>query len=119
MASVNFKTHFSKHVLGEANAFSNKDLYNCTFPAMIKEWRRVWSENSPTHEKFPFGFVQLAPWRADYVGSEFPEIRWHQTADVGYVPNSQMEVIFFLKNNLRHTFTEGPFMYTKMINLSC
>jgi sialate O-acetylesterase len=52
----------------------------------------VWSENSPTESTFPFGFVQLAANRANYAGSEFPVIRWHQTADVGYVPNDAMPV---------------------------
>ena len=59
---------------------------------MISEWRRKWSENSPTDPNFPFGFVQLAAWRPEYSGVEFPVVRWHQTADVGYVPNDIMQV---------------------------
>ena len=82
------------HSTGEANALWNTDLYNCTFPALISEWRRKWSENSPTDSSFPFGFVQLASWRPDYVGAEFPMIRWHQTADIGVVPND-IFVVFF------------------------
>jgi sialate O-acetylesterase len=81
-----------KNPTGESNSGWNKDKYGCSFPAMISEWRRVWSENSPTDSSFPFGFVQLAAWRANYAGSEFPVIRWHQTADVGYVPNDAMPV---------------------------
>jgi sialate O-acetylesterase len=61
---------------------------------MISEWRRVWSENSPTSSSFPFGFIQLATWKADYAGSDYPVIRWHQTANVGYVPNDAMPVKF-------------------------
>ena len=59
---------------------------------MISEWRRVWSQSSPTDPNFPFGFVQLAAWRPNYEGSEFPQVRWHQTADLGYVPNQIMQV---------------------------
>jgi sialate O-acetylesterase len=59
---------------------------------MISEWRRKWAENSPTDPEFPFGFVQLAAWRANYAGAEFPAVRWHQTADMGYVPNALMPV---------------------------
>jgi sialate O-acetylesterase len=77
---------------GESNSGWNRDKYGCSFPALISEWRRVWSENSPTDSSFPFGFVQLAAYRANYAGSEFPVIRWHQTADVGYVPNDAMPV---------------------------
>ena len=77
---------------GESNSDWNQALYGCTFPEMINEWRRKWSENSPTNSKFPFGFVQLAAWRENFVGTGFPVIRWHQTADIGYVPNELMEV---------------------------
>ena len=37
------------------------DAYNCTFPAMIADWRVKWSESTSgqTPNDFPFGFVQL------------------------------------------------------------
>jgi sialate O-acetylesterase len=38
---------------------------------------------------------QLAAWEPDMtkvVG--FPDIRWHQTADYGYVPNNRMTNVF-------------------------
>ena len=37
------------------------DGYNCTFAAMIKDWRRKWSAgtNGETPVDFPFGWVQL------------------------------------------------------------
>jgi hypothetical protein len=82
-----------KIVLGESNGDWNKDLYMCTFPALISEWRRKWSENSPTNSKFPFGFVQLAAHKANYTGTQVPVLRWHQTADFGYVPNDVMQVL--------------------------
>jgi len=35
--------------------------YNCTFPAMIDDWRAKWIEGTHknTDETFPFGFVQV------------------------------------------------------------
>jgi sialate O-acetylesterase len=44
---------------GENNAFYNKDLYNCTFPAMIDDWRKKFSSSGGTDKLFPFGFVQV------------------------------------------------------------
>lgn len=78
---------------GEANAGNhNRDKYNCTFPEMINEWRNVWSDfTSPT---FPFGFMQLSTNQVGHTGPGFPIIRWHQTADHGFVPNHQMENVF-------------------------
>ena len=70
---------------GEANADWNNELYNCTFPAKIKDWRDKW------HGGFtPYGFVQLA----NFVGNGGVTIRWHLTADYGYTPNPLMENVF-------------------------
>ncbi len=34
--------------------------YNCTFPAMIRDWRTKWYQTTKqTDEMFPFGFVQV------------------------------------------------------------
>ena len=42
-----------------------------------------------------FYYVQLAPWRNDSsIIKGFPDIRWHQTADFGYVPNPVMPKTF-------------------------
>ena len=35
------------------------DLYNCTFPAMIDDWRKRFRQSSGTSSLFPFGFVQV------------------------------------------------------------
>lgn len=36
------------------------DTYNCTFPAMIDDWRTKWRNASNyTDPVFPFGFVQV------------------------------------------------------------
>ena len=72
---------------GESNYKWNNELYNCTFPTMIRDWRAKWRGSDPT---FPFGFVQLA----NVVGRGGVLIRWHQTADYGYAPNSDLDNVF-------------------------
>ncbi|XP_074662823.1 sialate O-acetylesterase-like [Tubulanus polymorphus] len=79
---------------GESNAMHNRHNYNCTFPAMIADWRLKFSSHSQTDHQFPFGFVQLAPDNDESMVNNFPEIRWHQTADYGYVPNPKMNNVF-------------------------
>lgn len=46
---------------GERNALYRADMYNCTFPAMIKGWRKEWfsGTSGATNLSFPFGFVQV------------------------------------------------------------
>ncbi|OWF41444.1 sialate O-acetylesterase-like [Mizuhopecten yessoensis] len=79
---------------GESNA-PEPSTYNCTFPGMIEDWRKHFSSNSDTRPEFPFGFVQLGPNHNDSsITAGFPDIRWHQTADVGYVPNTLMPNTF-------------------------
>ncbi|XP_015284889.1 PREDICTED: sialate O-acetylesterase [Gekko japonicus] len=81
---------------GEANTAMNTDLYNCTFPALIEDWRETFHEGSvgQTERSFPFGFVQLSTDRLVEIDDSFPRIRWHQTADYGYVPNTKMPNTF-------------------------
>ncbi|XP_067674175.1 sialate O-acetylesterase-like [Haliotis asinina] len=83
---------------GESNADPQHglDRYNCTFPAMIDDWRLKFSESSggQTSSMFPFGFVQIAPFRSGKVVSGWPSLRWHQTADYGYAPNDKMKNTF-------------------------
>ncbi|XP_065425101.1 sialate O-acetylesterase isoform X1 [Chrysemys picta bellii] len=81
---------------GEANALVNTDLYNCTFPALIADWRRTFHAGSEgqTQPLFPFGFVQLSTFRRQDQDDSFPRIRWHQTADYGYAPNKRMPNTF-------------------------
>lgn len=82
---------------GENNANYNRDLYACMFPALIADWRQTFHSGSQgqTERFFPFGFVQLSSYllmnSSDY---GFPEIRWHQTADFGSVPNPKMPNTF-------------------------
>lgn len=82
---------------GESNQDFNRDLYNCTFPELIDDWRQTFHFGSQrqTHRLFPFGFVQLSSYETDRTSDEkFPEIRWHQTADFGYAPNIKMPNTF-------------------------
>ncbi|XP_053388661.1 sialate O-acetylesterase-like [Mercenaria mercenaria] len=81
----------------QGEAFSgHPDLYACQFPAMINDWRKKFHANSDgeTSDHFPFGFVQLAPYRAGNTIGGFPPTRWAQTTDVGYVPNINMPDTF-------------------------
>lgn len=90
------------------------DGYNCTFPAMIQDWRKKWFEGTNQHGSgtdgmFPFGFVQLNsvgntsvyddpedPTDGDPYSNKFGYggIRWAQTAGYGYVPNPKMQNVF-------------------------
>ena len=78
---------------GEANSHWNSDQYNCTFPTLIDSWRSEFSSNSFTSPTAPFGFVQLSTIKYDH-DSTYPLLRWHQTADYGFVPNPRMEKVF-------------------------
>lgn len=81
---------------GEANTDWHQAEYNCTFPAMIEDWRQVFHQGSAgfTGVNFPFGFVQLSAYRHVIPDDSFPWIRWHQTADFGYAPNPKMRRTF-------------------------
>ncbi|XP_033027909.1 sialate O-acetylesterase [Lacerta agilis] len=77
---------------GEANTLIDTNLYNCTFPTLIEDWRKAFHEGSDwqTQRYFPFGFVQLCTVHSEEHNDNFPRIRWHQTADYGFVPNKKM-----------------------------
>ncbi|XP_064594993.1 sialate O-acetylesterase-like [Liolophura sinensis] len=80
---------------GESNAW-NPPQYKCLFPAMITHWRKHFHDGSggETDAMFPFGFVQLAPnGNNTHIGG-FPGLRWSQTANFGYTPNSLMKKVF-------------------------
>ncbi|KAM9221295.1 sialate O-acetylesterase isoform 1-T2 [Dugong dugon] len=82
---------------GESNTNYNMDLYNCTFPALIEDWRQAFHQGSQgqTERFFPFGFVQLSSYLSNTTsGDGFPQIRWHQTADFGFAPNVRMPNTF-------------------------
>ncbi|NXU91817.1 SIAE acetylesterase, partial [Xiphorhynchus elegans] len=79
-----------------ANAFLNTDRYNCTFPALIADWRQAFHTGSAgqTDPLLPFGFVQLSTYRHQSPDDSFARLRWHQTADLGLVPNARMPGTF-------------------------
>ncbi|NXV72203.1 SIAE acetylesterase, partial [Atlantisia rogersi] len=81
---------------GEANAILHNDQYNCTFPALIADWRQAFHTGSAgqTEPLLPFGFVQLSSYRRQSPGDSFSRLRWHQTADLGVVPNTRMPGTF-------------------------
>ncbi|NWX46876.1 SIAE acetylesterase, partial [Steatornis caripensis] len=81
---------------GEANAFLHTDQYNCTFPALIADWRQAFHAGSggQTEPLLPFGFVQLSTYRRQSPDDSFARLRWHQTADAGVVPNARMPGTF-------------------------
>jgi len=79
---------------GESNGGFNRDLYNCTFPAKIDGWRSVFNANSNTEIQAPYGFVHLSTWNYGEASLSIPLIRWHQTADYGYVPNDRLKNVF-------------------------
>lgn len=85
---------------------NHSETYVCAFPAMVRSWRQSWHKHSSggTPATFPFGFVQLSDVNclsnetcgdgARYHDSDsqcgWPNIRWGQTANVGFVPNALM-----------------------------
>ncbi|XP_059813113.1 sialate O-acetylesterase isoform X1 [Hypanus sabinus] len=81
---------------GEANAALHNAEYNCTFPAMIEDWRKTFYQGSEGSTKidFSFGFVQLSTYHHKFPDDSFPWIRWHQTADFGFAPNPKMKRTF-------------------------
>ncbi|XP_008279893.1 sialate O-acetylesterase [Stegastes partitus] len=81
---------------GESNADYHQDKYSCSFPAMIDDWRMAFHHGSggQTALDFPFGFVQLSTYEKLSTDDSFPNIRWHQTADTGFVPNPRMKKTF-------------------------
>ena len=80
---------------GESNA-GRAYQYRTTFPAMIKDWRQHWGQGD-----FPFYFVQLSDWKADYgnsqKGSTWAELREAQTQTLA-LPNTGMAVTIDIGN---------------------
>ena len=60
----------------------NREIYDCTFKAMIDSWRQRWSDGTDgATGNFPFGFVQLGPFTDQKDHFAWPELRWRQTAN--------------------------------------
>jgi sialate O-acetylesterase len=56
---------------------------------MIQDWREAFNVADA-----PFGFVQLSTQLYNNTGLTYPQVRWHQTADLGSVPNKLMERVY-------------------------
>ena len=76
---------------GEANVVWNRDKYQCSIQQLIDDWKTDLQHYGTLAdpEYFPFGIVQLSTIAQDSNPST-PMIRWHQTADHGYVPNEDL-----------------------------
>ena len=92
----------------EADGFDPR-MYNCTFPALIDDWRAAWhfASNGQTPAQFPFGFVQLNAidppnllpgpavvdpfddYNDSFPSKMFAPLRWAQSAGFGYAPNAR------------------------------
>ena len=70
---------------GETNT-TNPDTYEETFSAMIHSWRELWKE------KFPFYFVQIAPYNYGE-GNKGALVREQQLKSYRNIPNTGMVVI--------------------------
>jgi sialate O-acetylesterase len=70
---------------GESNA-DRAAQYRKLFPAMIRDWRRVWEEGD-----FPFLFVQLANWSVPQPRSNWSELREAQLMTLS-LPKTGMAV---------------------------
>ncbi|NWU72308.1 SIAE acetylesterase, partial [Pterocles burchelli] len=81
---------------GESNAFLHTDRYTCSFPALVADWRQAFHAGSAGQSEplLPFGFVQLSTYRRQSRDDAFPRLRWHQTADLGTVPNPKLPATF-------------------------
>ncbi len=72
---------------GESNV-SRAYQYRTLFPAMIRDWRTAWGQGD-----FPFGFVQIAPFRYDNTDPAcWAELCEAQTMTLRSVPNTGMAV---------------------------
>ncbi|MEN6451110.1 MAG: sialate O-acetylesterase [Thermoguttaceae bacterium] len=72
---------------GESNA-SRAYQYRTLLPVMIADWRNLWGQGD-----FPFGIVQIAPFRYPGQNPEFcPELQEAQAMTVKSVPNTGLAV---------------------------
>ncbi|NXJ41698.1 SIAE acetylesterase, partial [Ciconia maguari] len=81
---------------GEANAFLHTDRYNCTFPALIAAQQPVLGAMAKPLPQLPRpdSALQLSTYRRQNPDDSFARLRWHQTADMGVVPNARMPGTF-------------------------
>ena len=107
-------THRNARYQGESDAThpgGSVDCYNCTFPAMVNDWRSKFhrSTNGETDARFPFGVVQLNsignatvynnpadPTNGDPLSPAwgYAGLRWSQSTGHGFVPNAAQPNVF-------------------------
>ncbi len=74
---------------GETDGDNHPEVYRTLFPALIRDWRQLWSE------ELPFLFVQIAPldyWQ-DCHGERYVEIRAAQQYTADTIPKTGMAVV--------------------------
>merc|ERR1712185_479649 len=77
--------------------------YGCQLPAMVAEWRRLWSAVPGTTDPLaPFGVVTLAAGGSEGHDENMAAMRWSQTANYGAVPNAALPNVF-----LAHAYDLG------------
>ena len=81
---------------GESNTGHNMEIYDCLFENLISSWRQRWFETTEggTDLSFPFGFVQLGPNTDNKHSFRWPQVRWKQTGEYGFVPNQRLQNVF-------------------------
>ena len=63
--SVPLSIHYTYYLFIPVPPVGPDTNYNCTFPAMIDDWRGKWKNaSSYTDLLFPFGFVQVLVYTA-------------------------------------------------------
>ena len=69
--------------------------YGCELPALVRDWRRVWSREPHTTDPLaPFGVVTLAAGGSEGFGQNMSDMRWSQTGNMGVLPNKRMPNTF-------------------------
>lgn len=113
---------------GESNQ-GNAVKYNCSFPALIADWRAVWrnATSGQTGDELAFGFVQLST-KSDATNETvggyglplfavgYAGIRWAQTASFGFTPNPVMPGVFMaaaVDLGQAHSPSKGPHVQDK------
>ena len=81
---------------GESNTGHNMEIYDCLFENLISSWRQRWFETTEggMDLSFPFGFVQLGPNTDNKHSFRWPQVRWKQTGEYGFVPNQRLQNVF-------------------------
>lgn len=97
--NITIKMHF--YLQGENNLQydgGNSALntgYGALFPAMIAQWRSIWSAVPGTTDPLaPFGYVEIADGSDEAWGISMAGLRWAQSANYGSVPNPVMPNVF-------------------------